>query len=249
MTAAGGVTLEFNEANGNEVDITGGTYTGSGTLLKTGSGTLGPGNGYYPTSTVDLSPGGLIDVEQGELNASKTNQGNWLSNQGSLKIAGGATFNMEEQNIQVDAITGAGTLIASYWGSSKYTPHDHPRRRQRQRHILRDSCRRGVLRQLSHPPHQERNRRRIFHGCVQLCGFHHRQRRHALGGRYAGQWHLHHRRRRVRSRSTSGSIFILIMALSRSPAPEPSRKPARASFSSAVIITLRLTRWTSDRAV
>jgi hypothetical protein len=79
-------------------------------MLKTGSGTLGIGSGYYGTVTVAISPGGLIDVAQGQLNADNTGQGNWTGNQGSLYIAGAATFNGQGAPISVDALAGAGAL-------------------------------------------------------------------------------------------------------------------------------------------
>jgi autotransporter-associated beta strand protein len=117
---ASGATLNWNQANGNEVDIQGGTYTGGGTLLKTGSGTLGIGSGYYGTVTVALSAGALVDVEQGTLNANNTGQGSWTTNQSSLKVASGATFNAENAPVSVDAVTGAGTLEAGSWQNDTF---------------------------------------------------------------------------------------------------------------------------------
>jgi autotransporter-associated beta strand protein len=113
-----GAVLEYNDsAYTYQTPI---TYTGAGTLRETGSGNLI--FGAYGAINVDLSPGGLIDVEGGLLTGSSSYGGNWTANQGSLNIAGGASFNAVEAGLtaamQIDALTGAGNFLGGYFGNS-----------------------------------------------------------------------------------------------------------------------------------
>jgi fibronectin-binding autotransporter adhesin len=96
------------------------TYVGAGTLRKTGSGNLI--FGAFGDVNVNLSPGGLVDVEAGTLTGSSSYGGIWTSNQASLNVAGGATFNAVEaggsNTMQIDALTGSGTFLGGYYANA-----------------------------------------------------------------------------------------------------------------------------------
>jgi autotransporter-associated beta strand protein len=112
-----GAVLDYNDS-GNLTQQTF-TYTGSGTLRKTGAGKLifgGQGN-----VNVSFSTGALIDVQQGTLVGTSSYQGVWANNRASVNIAGGATFDAVEGGpagtLQFDALTGAGTFTGGYFGA------------------------------------------------------------------------------------------------------------------------------------
>jgi autotransporter-associated beta strand protein len=104
-----GAVLEYNDST-NIVQGAGTDFMGVGTLRKSGSGNL-----ILGAAVVDFSTGGLIDVEGGTLTASAGYGGGWMDNQGSLNIAAGATFDAGDGGfggiMQIDALTGAGTLV------------------------------------------------------------------------------------------------------------------------------------------
>jgi fibronectin-binding autotransporter adhesin len=115
---ASGAILEYNDSG--QVSQTAMTYTGTGTLRKTGSGTLvfgGLGN-----VNVNFAAGALIDVQAGVLAGSSSYQGIWANNQASLNIANGATFDAVEGgpsgSMQIDALNGAGTFSGGYFGTA-----------------------------------------------------------------------------------------------------------------------------------
>ncbi|HEY1921968.1 MAG TPA: hypothetical protein VGG44_04320, partial [Tepidisphaeraceae bacterium] len=68
-----GAVLEYNDSA--ETFQTPITYTGAGTLRETGSGNLV--FGAFGEIDIDLSPGGLVDVEGGTLTGSSSYGGNW----------------------------------------------------------------------------------------------------------------------------------------------------------------------------
>jgi autotransporter-associated beta strand protein len=112
-----GAVLEYNDsANLTQQTF---TYTGSGTLRKTGAGKLifgGQGN-----VNVSFSTGALIDVQQGTLVGTSSYQGVWANNRASVNIAGGAAFDAVEGGLagtlQFDALTGAGAFTGGYFGA------------------------------------------------------------------------------------------------------------------------------------
>jgi autotransporter-associated beta strand protein len=110
-----GAVLNYN-FNGRMT--TGGvTYRGSGTLRFTGPGNpvFGPG-----TVNVNLSAGGLVDVQSGLLTGSSSYGGIWAFNQASLNIASNAVFDAVEAGdgiMQIGALTGAGTFRGGYPGN------------------------------------------------------------------------------------------------------------------------------------
>ena len=118
-------TLELANTNaytaGQPATVTVGpiTFTGVGTIVKSGTGLTSFGNNG--NVNVNLSQGALIDVQAGVLQGSASHQGIWTNNQAGLNIASGATFNGSENAIFVDALTGAGTLTGGFAGTSTTT--------------------------------------------------------------------------------------------------------------------------------
>ena len=89
---------------------------GTGTLLKTGSGNwiIGGGAGRIH---IQMLPGGLIDIEGGTIQNNNVSTGFTL-NQGSVKIAAGATLDAYSENVFLDALTGGGTLQNGFSGNA-----------------------------------------------------------------------------------------------------------------------------------
>jgi autotransporter-associated beta strand protein len=114
---ASGATLEFNAASGT-MDQATATFTGKGTLVKSGAETLKWSGG---AATFALSAGSLIDVQEGTFIGGSNGNENWTSNQSSLHIASGATFNGVEAMVRIDALTGAGSLRGGYAGTETIT--------------------------------------------------------------------------------------------------------------------------------
>jgi autotransporter-associated beta strand protein len=113
-------TLAF-VASGGDISLAGGTLTGTGTVIKTGSQTLMIG-ADGSTQRISLSAGALIDVQQGVLR-NEYGAGDWSANLGSLNIAAGANVSMWDSagGITVDRLTGDGVLSAGYNGSRTLT--------------------------------------------------------------------------------------------------------------------------------
>jgi autotransporter-associated beta strand protein len=85
------------------------SFTGAGTITKTGTGYLGVG----PSDVGLRDFAGLIVIQQGTLG----NHGpGWGSGAGAmdLTIAAGAMLDMRSQNVKVDALSGAGTVGKSW---------------------------------------------------------------------------------------------------------------------------------------
>jgi autotransporter-associated beta strand protein len=114
IDVSSGATLEYDITTGSVVQAST-TLSGSGTLQKTGDGTLTLGG--LGIVNWDFGSGALIDVEGGTLVGGSYIQDVWTNDLASLNIASGATFNGVEANVQVDALTGAGTLAGGYPGA------------------------------------------------------------------------------------------------------------------------------------
>ena len=114
------------DTNGHNVTLAQGLVPAAGStggLTKLGLGNLvfgGSGN-----VNVSFAAGSLIDVQAGLLTGSSSYQGLWTTNQASLNIAAGATFNAVEAGttatMQIDALTGAGTFLGGYFGVTTVT--------------------------------------------------------------------------------------------------------------------------------
>ena len=111
---ASGATLEYAISSGM-ITQAGITFTGTGTLLKTGSSRINFGSAG--TVNWELGAGALIDVQGGELRGGYFSQDVWTSNLSDLNIASGATFIGTEANVRIDKLTGSGTLTTGYNGA------------------------------------------------------------------------------------------------------------------------------------
>jgi autotransporter-associated beta strand protein len=108
-----GATVELNVASGSR-DLAGTTFSSSGTLTKTGAGSVVWGVG---SATFALGAGSLIDVQEGTFGGGSNANENWSGNLSGLNVASGATFNGVEANVRVNALTGAGTITSGYGGA------------------------------------------------------------------------------------------------------------------------------------
>ncbi|MGE9269613.1 MAG: beta strand repeat-containing protein, partial [Verrucomicrobiales bacterium] len=88
------------------------TYTGTGTVKKTGSFSLDWGVGIFA-----LGSGSLFDVQEGVVRGGSVANENWSANLSDLNVAAGATFTTVESNVFVDAVTGDGTVATGFNGS------------------------------------------------------------------------------------------------------------------------------------
>jgi autotransporter-associated beta strand protein len=114
---ASGATLELNRT----ADLTytaNTTFTGAGTLKKTGAGTILWADA---AATFTLSSGALIDVEGGDFRAGYGYNEVWTNNLSDLTVASGAVFECYESNVIVDALNGAGLVRTGYLGASSFT--------------------------------------------------------------------------------------------------------------------------------
>lgn len=115
VSIAAGATFEmdFNVRWGGVT-----SYTGEGTILKTGTGTAD-----FFKGTFALAAGSLIDVQEGTFRASSGGTGGsevWTNNMSDIFIASGATFRGAEGNINMSALDGAGTFSSGF-SSAGYT--------------------------------------------------------------------------------------------------------------------------------
>ncbi|MEI7911726.1 MAG: autotransporter-associated beta strand repeat-containing protein, partial [Verrucomicrobiota bacterium] len=114
FSVASGAVLELNVASsGTTLDLATTTFSGAGTLRKTGAGTVQWG---LPIATFALGAGSLIDVQAGTFTGGSNANDVWTNNKAGLNVASGATFKGVEANVIVDALTGAGTLSSGYSG-------------------------------------------------------------------------------------------------------------------------------------
>ncbi len=107
-------TLEYDTSAGN-INQLRADLSGAGKLVKSGSGQLLMGNGGDNAINWNFSPGALIDVQGGTLVGGTSINDFWTNNNASLNIAAGATFAGVEANVQIDALTGAGTFTGGYF--------------------------------------------------------------------------------------------------------------------------------------
>jgi len=108
-----GAAVELNVASGSR-DLASTTFSGTGTLTKTGTGIVGWG---ASSATFALGAGSMIDVQEGTFGGGSNANENWSANLSGLNVASGATFNGVEANVRVDALTGAGTITSGYGGA------------------------------------------------------------------------------------------------------------------------------------
>lgn len=111
-TIGAGAVLELNLAAYR--DTTGTTFTGAGTLRKTGAGTIEWGSA---ATTFNLGAGALIDIQAGTFKGGSYANENWTANLADLNVAAGAVFDGVEANVQVNRLSGAGTIKSGYGGA------------------------------------------------------------------------------------------------------------------------------------
>jgi fibronectin-binding autotransporter adhesin len=106
-------TLQYDTSTGN-INQLRADLSGTGKLVKIGSGQLLFGNGGNNAINWNFSAGALIDVQAGTLVGGTSVNDFWTNDNASLNIAAGATFQGVEANVQIDALTGAGTFTGGY---------------------------------------------------------------------------------------------------------------------------------------
>ena len=120
VNIASGATLEYAIASGSMRQQNNITFTGTGTLLKSGAGEIDFG-GPNGSVTWQLGGGGLIDVQGGIMVGGSNVQDFWTNNLSNLNIASGAVFSGVEANVRLDQLTGLGTLYSGYPGAGYTT--------------------------------------------------------------------------------------------------------------------------------
>jgi autotransporter-associated beta strand protein len=113
FSIASGTVLELNVAGPSRNGATT-TFSGTGTLRKTGAGEMVWGSG---TATFSLGSGSLIDVQEGTFTGGSFGNENWSANLSDLNVASGATFNTVEANVRVNKITGTGSIRTGFGGA------------------------------------------------------------------------------------------------------------------------------------
>lgn len=114
ISIASGATLELAIASGTRTYTANQTFSGAGTLLKSGAGEVLWGSAI---ATFALGSGSLINVTGGRLMGGSFGNDVWSANLSGLTISSGATFDGVESNVRVDAVNGAGSLRTGFNGS------------------------------------------------------------------------------------------------------------------------------------
>jgi autotransporter-associated beta strand protein len=112
FATSSGARLEWNVASG-ALDSATTSFTGTGTIRKTGGGELRWGSG---AATFAMGTGSLIDVQAGTFVGGSNANENWASNKSDLNVVAGASFSTVEANVRVNRITGDGTIMTGYTG-------------------------------------------------------------------------------------------------------------------------------------
>jgi len=108
-----GAVLEIAVGPGQR-DSASTTFSGAGTLRKSGSGRIVWGSN---TATFALGSGSLIDVQGGLFTAGSNANENWSANLSSLNVEADAVFDTVEANVRVNRITGTGTIKTGFPGA------------------------------------------------------------------------------------------------------------------------------------
>jgi autotransporter-associated beta strand protein len=111
-TIASGAVLELNFAAYRDSGTT--SFSGVGTLRKTGAGTIEWGAGAV---TFSLGAGALIDIQEGVFTGGSCGNESWTTNLSDLNVATGAVFNGVEANVRVNRLSGTGTIKSGYAGA------------------------------------------------------------------------------------------------------------------------------------
>ena len=117
LNVASGVLLVLSPAGSFTSSNAGGTtLSGAGTIRLT-SGKYWLGNANTTATIIAMSPGGLLDLSGGSLSNDYANA-NWSGNRGSLNIAVNSNFDMRNNNVVVDALTGNGPIFDNAFSNS-----------------------------------------------------------------------------------------------------------------------------------
>ncbi|MGL5016766.1 MAG: autotransporter-associated beta strand repeat-containing protein, partial [Luteolibacter sp.] len=111
--------LEFKLTTGNQ-QIHGGTFSGTGKLIKTGGDELILSNWGGAQIVALTGADSVIDVQAGKLSnfaasAFGAPHTVWSNNKAGLTVASGATFEMNNTSVIVDELSGAGTINKGTW--------------------------------------------------------------------------------------------------------------------------------------
>ena len=106
-------TLQY-DTSGADINQLRADLSGTGKLVKSGNGQLLFGNSGSNVINWNFSAGALIDVQGGTLVGGTSGNDVWTNDNASLNIASGATFQGVEANVQIDALTGAGTFTGGF---------------------------------------------------------------------------------------------------------------------------------------
>ena len=109
-----GAVLEIYVVSGVLSSAASTTFSGSGTLRKTGAGEVVWGT---VAVTFALGSGSLIDVVAGIITGGSFGNDVWTSNLSDLTVASGASFSGVEANVRVNRLSGAGTISGGYTGA------------------------------------------------------------------------------------------------------------------------------------
>ncbi len=111
LTIGSGAALELTTSGNNLSFTTATSFSGSGTLRKTGDHAVQWGS---VAATFALGSGSLIDVQAGTFTGGASANEDWTNNLSDLAVASGATFAGVESNVRVDALSGAGTITSGH---------------------------------------------------------------------------------------------------------------------------------------
>ena len=114
---AANAILELNVASGTS-DYATTTFSGAGTLRKTGTGTALWGT---TAATFALASGSLIDLQGGILVGGSNANEVWTGNLSSINVEAGAIFSGVEANVRVDVISGTGAIYSGWTGAGYLT--------------------------------------------------------------------------------------------------------------------------------
>lgn len=110
---ASGAVLELNLSAYRDSGTT--SFSGAGTLRKTGAGIIEWGAGAV---TFSLSTDAVIDVQAGSFKGGSYGNEDWTANLADLNVAAGAVFDGVEANVRVNRLSGSGTIKSGYAGAA-----------------------------------------------------------------------------------------------------------------------------------
>jgi len=112
ISVVAGAVLELNITT--NLDVPSLTFSGAGTVRKTGSGAWVCGAG---AASFALVSGALLDVQAGTFVGGSWANETWTGNDSDLNVAGGALFKGVEANVRVNRITGSGAVGTGFSGA------------------------------------------------------------------------------------------------------------------------------------